>query len=68
MNNELHKDPFTGTVFVFQSRRADRLSLLCWDGKGLIMDDKRLEEHTFTRPAIKAGVMNLCHAQIEAKF
>ena len=28
VKNELHKDPFTGTVFVFRSRRADRLKLL----------------------------------------
>lgn len=25
VKNELHKDPFTGTVFVFRSRKADRL-------------------------------------------
>jgi transposase len=25
----LRKDPFTGTVFVFRSRKADRLKLLC---------------------------------------
>ena len=29
---------------------------------------KRLEEHTFTWPAIKDGVMSLCHAQFEALF
>ena len=29
---------------------------------------KRLEEHTFTWPAIKDGVMNLGHAQFEALF
>jgi transposase len=26
VKNELHKDPFTGTVFVFRSRRANRQS------------------------------------------
>ena len=35
---------------------------------GLVMAYKRLEEHTFTWPAIKDGVMNLCHAQFEALF
>ena len=68
VKNELHKDPFTGTVFVFRSRRADRLKLLYWDGTGLVMAYKRLEELTFTWPAIKDGVMNLCHAQFEALF
>ena len=68
VKNELHKDPFTGTVFVFRSRRADRLKLLYWDGTGLVMAYKRLEEHTFTWPAIKDGVMNLGHTQFEALF
>ncbi|AHG48893.1 transposase (plasmid) [Rhizobium leguminosarum bv. trifolii CB782] len=48
VKNELHKDPFTGTVFVFRSRKADRLKLIYWDGSGLVMAYKRLEEHTFT--------------------
>ena len=28
----LAQDPFSGTVFVFRSKRADRLKLLVWDG------------------------------------
>ena len=55
VKNELRKDPFTGTVFVFRSRRADRLKLLYWDGTGLVMACKRLDEHTFTWPAIPAS-------------
>ena len=35
VKNELRKDPFTGTVFVFRARKADRLKLLYWDGTGL---------------------------------
>lgn len=57
VKNELHKDPFTGTVFVFRSRKADRLKLIYWDGSGLVMAYKRLEEHTFTWPGIKDGLM-----------
>jgi transposase len=30
VKNELRKDPFTGTVFVFRARKADRLKLLYW--------------------------------------
>lgn len=33
----LAEDPFTGTIFVFRSRRADRLKILFWDGSGLVM-------------------------------
>ena len=68
VKNALHKDPFTGTVYVFRSRRADRLKLLYWDGTGLVMAYKRLEQHIFTWPAIRDGVMGLGHAQFEALF
>jgi len=30
----LQEDPFTGTVFVFRAKRADRLKILFWDGTG----------------------------------
>ena len=68
VSSVLRKDPFTGTVFVFRSRRADRLKLLYWDGTGLVMTYKRLEETTFIWPAIKDGMMTLNHAQFEALF
>ncbi|MEH7828746.1 IS66 family insertion sequence element accessory protein TnpB [Gemmobacter sp. JM10B15] len=61
VSSVLRQDPFTGTVFVFRSRRADRLKLLHWDGTGLVMAYKRLEDSTFTWPAIKDGVMMLNH-------
>ncbi|WSH67941.1 IS66 family insertion sequence element accessory protein TnpB (plasmid) [Rhizobium ruizarguesonis] len=66
VKNELHKDPFTGAVFVFRSRKADRLKLIYWDGSGLVMAYKRLEEHTFTWPGVRDGLMTLGHAQFEA--
>ncbi|MFB8343119.1 IS66 family insertion sequence element accessory protein TnpB [Brucella cytisi] len=59
VKNELHRDPFTGTVFVFRSRKADGLKLIYWVGSGLVMAYKRLEEHTFTWPGIKDGLMTL---------
>ena len=64
--NELNKDPFTGTVFVFRSRRADRLKLLYRDGTGLVLAYKRLEEQSFVWPEIRDGLMRLDHAQFEA--
>jgi transposase len=62
VSSVLRKDPFTGTVFVFRSRKADRLKLLYWDGSGLVMAYK------FTWPPITDGVMALNHAQFEALF
>lgn len=68
VKNQLHKDPFTGTVFVFRAKKADRLKLLYWDGTGLVMAYKRLEAHTFIWPAVKDGLMRMNHAQFEALF
>ncbi len=68
VKNELRRDPFTGTVFVFRAKRADRLKLLYWDGTGLVMAYKRLEDHAFIWPAIRDGLMTLSHAQFEALF
>ena len=64
----LRKDPFTGTVFAFRTKRADRLKLIYWDGTGLVMVYKRLEDQGFVWPAIRDGVMSLSHAQFEALF
>ncbi|MBU1316309.1 MAG: IS66 family insertion sequence element accessory protein TnpB [Alphaproteobacteria bacterium] len=68
VKNALHEDPFTGTVFVFRAKKTDRLKLLYWDGTGLVMAYKRLEEHSFTWPAVRDGLMTLSHAQFEALF
>ena len=64
----LAEDPFTGTIFVFRSKRADRLKLLVWDGSGLVMAYKRLEADSFTWPAIRDGAMTLSRTQFEVLF
>lgn len=68
VQNELRKDPFTGTIFVFRARKADRMKLLYWDGTGLVMAYKRLEAHNFIWPAVKDGLMTMSAAQFEALF
>jgi len=68
VSNALGEKPFSGTVFVFRSKRADRLKLLYWDGTGLVMIYKRLEDHRFAWPLIKDGLMHLNVAQFEALF
>src|SRR4051812_11720751 len=37
----LQQDPFSGTVFVFRSKRSDRVKLLVYDGTGLVLIWKR---------------------------
>ena len=60
----LRQDPFSGTIFVFRSKRADRIKLLVWDGTGLVLIWKRLENGAFRWPPITDGVMRLSGGQV----
>jgi transposase len=62
------KDPFSGAVFVFRSKRADRLKILVWDRTGLVLIHKRREGGKFVWPQIPGGVMRLSAAQFAALF
>jgi transposase len=44
-------DPLSGHLFVFRSRRGDRVKALFWDKDGLVQYYKRLERGTFRFPA-----------------
>lgn len=43
-------DPLSGHLFVFRSRRGDRIKLLWWDRDGLTLYYRRLEQGTFRFP------------------
>lgn len=45
-------DPLSGHLFVFRSRRGDRIKLLWWDRDGLTLYYRRLEKGTFRFPTI----------------
>ena len=62
--NELSRDPYGGAVFVFRSKRSDRLRLLHFDGSGMCMMSKWLEAGKFAWPPIQNGVMKLTSAQM----
>jgi transposase len=62
----LAEDPFSGTIFVFRAKRADRLKIVAWDGSGLMLFWKRLEHGSFKWPPISDGVMRLTATQLAA--
>jgi transposase len=62
----LGEDPFSETIFIFRSKRADRLKILAWDGSGLVLFWKRLEHGAFRWPPISDGVMRLSLSQLAA--
>jgi transposase len=82
VKNDLRKDPAAGTAFVFRSRHADRLKLLCRDDEAdrrafqwkdrppnePVMACKRLEAQGFAWSPVRGGLMTLSHARLNALF
>jgi transposase len=59
-------NPFDGAIYVFRAKRADRIKLVYWDGTGVCLLAKRLEEREFRRPNIQNGVIRLSAAGFSA--
>ena len=66
VREHLGHDPFSGTIYVFRSKRADRLKIVAWDGSGLVLFWKRLEQGAFRWPPICDGKMRLSASQLTA--
>ena len=60
----LDRDPFSGHLFCFRSKRGDYLKILYWDGSGLCLFAKRLERGRFVWPPIVDGGLILTPAQL----
>ena len=45
-------DPYGGEIFVFRSKRHDRIKLLAWDGSGMVLATKWLESGKFVWPPV----------------
>ncbi len=48
-------DVFSGHLFAFVSRRADRAKVLTWQRGGFVLWYKRLERHKFRLPDLPPG-------------
>jgi transposase len=62
----LGADPFSGAVYVFRAKRKDRIKLIFWDGTGVCLYAKRLEDGEFRWPKVQDGIMRLTAAQLSA--
>ena len=64
VSEALRANPYCGDVFVFRSKRSDRVKLLAWDGSGMVLVTKWLQQGSFTWPPIRDGVVHLSASQL----
>ena len=54
--HEMHRDPKSGSFFVFANRSKRRLKVLFFDGSGLWCCAKRLEKGSFDYPRVQSEI------------
>ena len=57
-------DPFSGHLFLFRAKSGSYLKALYWDGSGLCLFAKRLEQGRFVWPPLVDGCQVLTPAQL----
>jgi transposase len=55
----LKEDERSCQIFVFTNKRRDRIRMLYWDGTGLWLMTKRLEQGTFAWPKVPEGAAKI---------
>ena len=51
----LKTDPFSGHLFAFRGRKANLVKILWWDGTGLCLFTKRLDDRGFPWPSAEVA-------------
>lgn len=59
VQEELGQDAYSGYLFVFVSRRRDRVKILTWDKGGFVLVYKRLERGQFKLPHMDPSSMTV---------
>ena len=64
VQQNLHRNPHAGDIYVFRGRRGDLAKLIWHDGQGACLFTKRLERGKFTWPSAAEGVVTISPAQL----
>lgn len=63
LQNQLGFPPCNGVAYAFTNRRRTRMKLLCWDGTGVWVAQRRLHRGGFVWPAVGATEVTVDEAQ-----
>jgi transposase len=66
VSGKLRRDPLSGDCFLFVNRTRTRAKVLLWDGTGLCIYQKRLEQGRFAAPwrRERGGVVELTMSEL----
>jgi len=64
VSRELGKDPLKGEVFIFLSSSARQIKVLCFEGDGFGLYQKKLERGTFERPETSGTTASLTASEL----
>jgi transposase len=68
VQNELGLDPHSGLTVIFRSKRGDRVKILVWDGTGLVLVYKRLDEGRFAWPAVRDALEPVSLSEMRGRY
>lgn len=63
IQNTLGRSPCDGTAYAFRNQRRNRIKLLCWDGTGVWLCQRRLHRGHFAWPTSADTTFTLSAAQ-----
>jgi len=66
VQESLKQDPFSGHLFAFRGKKASTMKVLFWDGNGLCLFTKKLNEGGFVWPRLTdpGGIVQLTPVQL----
>ncbi|ABQ36974.1 putative insertion sequence transposase protein [Bradyrhizobium sp. BTAi1] len=65
VQDTLKKDPFSGHLFAFRCKRASILKVLFWDGNGLCLFTKRIDQGGFVWPVMASYDGSITHTSAQ---